>query len=279
MIGRLAVGAIALAMLLSPAAHAADPAWQGRTLRACETEDGYPPFAFMGEQGHAKGFSVDVIEAAIADTGLRLEVTFLPTKRCNAALDLGTMDLSMEDTWDASTDATWLPTDPIWDIKPALYYDHNRHPEGISVADVRTDPTHHRGCGLLGLGYGELAPGQVDDRSYRFADAITRLLRGECEFFPESVEFGLAFQFEGRRITDDPRIGWVAYPLIRHVGGPDKYRHDAKLQLYLYLRHSYPGALALIARLNQVIAAWRRTGHDREVMSHYIDLTALEGTP
>ena len=66
-------------------------------LHACEDEEGYPPFTFPGGGGHAVGFSVDLIDEALAGTGMRLDVAFLPTVRCNASVDNGSMDLSMED--------------------------------------------------------------------------------------------------------------------------------------------------------------------------------------
>jgi len=257
----------------------ADEAWAGRVLHACEDEEGYPPFTFPGGGGHAVGFSVDLIDEALAGTGMRLDVAFLPTVRCNASVDNGSMDLSMEDFWDPDFATRWRPTDAIYDGTFVLYYDRSRHPDGLVLADVLAHPDQHRGCGLLGEIYDDFPPGQIDGREHLYAEVFERVLTGACEFYPDLLEFGAAYRLNGRRLLKDGRIGYVVYPLPSRPGQPQRYDAGDKQPLYLYLRHDFPEGDALIARVNDTVARWRRTGKTAEVMARYVDLRPFTTAP
>jgi hypothetical protein len=128
---------------------------------------------------------------------------------------------------------------------------------------------------MLGFTYSGFAAGQIDDHSYHYADEFNRMLRGACSFTDEYLEFGAAFELHGRRLLDDPRIGWVVHPLPRRSFLPPKYDPGDKEQFFLYLRRSYPDAEALVNRINETIARWRSTGRGREVLSRYIDLDRI----
>ncbi len=261
---------VLLAFLASAVAARADGSWQGRALHGCEATEGYPPFTFPGPDKQPRGYSVDLLNAALAGTGMRLEVAFLPTKRCSAGLDDGTLDLSMEDSWNPEFAGRWLPSDVTWQGTDVLFFDRSRHPQGISAADVIAHPKDHPGCGLLGGTYGGFGPDQIDDRAYQFANAFNRLLAGDCEFFPELLEFGTVFVYRGQKLLDNPRIGYV----VQRV--PDPTAHDP---LYIYLRRGFPDAPSFMARINDTIIRWRATGEDRATMAKYIDLSVLPKDP
>jgi ABC-type amino acid transport substrate-binding protein len=257
----------------------ADEPWQGRVLHACEDEEGYPPFTFPDGNGHTIGFSVDVINDALVGSGMRLEVAFLPTVRCNASLDNGSMDLSMEDYWNPDFTARWRVTDAIYDGTFVLFYDRSRHPGGLVLADVLAHPEQHHGCGLLGEVYNDFPPGQIDGRAHVYAEAVDRVLRGDCEFFPDLLEFGAAYRVNGRRLLTASPMGYVVYPLGDRSARPQRYDPGDKQPLYLYLRHDFPEGEALIGRLNDTVARWRRSGKSAEVMAHYVDLRAVAAPP
>jgi hypothetical protein len=253
----------------------AEESWHGRVLHACEDEEGYPPFTFPGPDGAAKGFSVDLLGEALAGTGMRLDVSFLPTVRCNASVDNGSMDLSMEDFWDPDFAARWRTSDSLYDGSFVLYYDRSRHPDGLVLADVIAHPGQHRGCGLLGEVYDVFPPGQIDGREHLYAEAFDRVLDGVCEFYPDLLEFGLAYKLHGHPLLSDGRIGYVVYPIPYRPARPHRYESGDRQPLYVYLRRDFPDGEALITRINGTIARWRRTGQDTDVMGRYIDLGAL----
>jgi ABC-type amino acid transport substrate-binding protein len=259
-------------LLLAAGAARAEDAAEDRVLHACEDEEGYPPFAFAGAGGEAIGYSVDLLDEALSGTGLRLDVAFLPTIRCNASIDSGAVDLSMEDFWDAGFAARWRITDSIYDGTFGLFYSRERHPDGLVLVDVLAHPEQHHGCGLLGAVYDDFPPGQIDGREHSYADALERVLKGECAFFPDLLEFGAAYRLNGRRLLKDPRISFQPYPLPRHPDRQQRYDPGDKQSLYFYLRRDFPDGEALIARINDTIARWRRSGKTTEEMARFVDL-------
>jgi hypothetical protein len=268
---------VALSLLIGPArsARAEPPDWHGRTLAACDDEDGYPPFTIRGPGGKASGYSVDLIEEAIAGTGLRFEVTFLPTKRCTAAIETGTMAMSMEDMWNPDYAATRLTSAPIYAGLYGLYYDKTRHPEGLSGADVLTHPERHHGCGVLGEDYLEFAPGQLDLRAHWIGDAFARVAHGDCEFYPDVIELGGAYPWQGKTIFADPRFGFAVLHLPADTKVPAAYVADDRQKLYFYIRSDVQDGALLIRRIDDTVRRWHATGHDIEVLGHYVDLKAL----
>jgi hypothetical protein len=182
----------------------------------------------------------------------------------------------MEDVWTPDYAAHWQPTAAIWDATDAVYFDRTRFPTGLSIEALRAHPMEHRGCGLYGAPYDQFAEGQVDTRSYLFADAFRRMLLGHCEFVPELLEFGAAYRLGGHVLTDHPRIGVARLPLSPRPDMPEKFTPDGRYPLYIYLRKGFPDSRGLVERLNATIASWHRTGKDRAVMSRYIDLALLE---
>jgi hypothetical protein len=269
----------ALLLAVTAAAGAAEPDWHGVVLRTCETTGGYPPFAFPADDGHAQGFSVDLLNEAIAGTDLRIDVAFLPNRRCDNDIDQGRMDLSMEETWDPDVASRWLPTDAIYEVTMVMFYDRLRHPEGLTADAIRAQPQKYHGCGILGFTYQDFPPGQVDDRSYKYADAFGRMLQGGCDFVPDYLEFGAAYRLRGKPLFADPRVAWARYPLLNRPAIPTKYPFGDKAPFFFYLRPGFPHARELIGRINDTIASWRRTGHDREVLGRYIDPAFIGGKP
>ncbi len=264
-------------MLLLAVSGAAHAAGSGGVLHGCESADGYPPFTFFEQDRKPRGYTVDLLKAALEGTGFTLDVQFLPSRRCDAAMDAGLMDLDMEDPWTEDYAAGWLISSAIWEATDALFYDRTRFPSGLSFDEIRLHPEQHHGCGRFADLYDEFAAGQIDTRSYTFEGTFTSLLRGACEFVPETVEFGAAYRFKGQKLLEDGRIGFLSVPLEPEPAAPLKHTADGRYPFYIYLRHDLPGAPALLVRLNQTIASWRTTGHDHEVMGKYIDLTLLKG--
>lgn len=264
-------------LLLAPAVvSAAGPAWQGGTLRACEAEDGYPPFTFRAADGHAAGFSIDLLKAALAGTGTRVDVAFIPNKRCTAEMDSGEMDIDLDSSWDASVVGRWLASDSIWEATYVLYYDKSRFPAGLTAAQVKAEPERYRGCGLTGDVYNGFAPGQVDDRSHQSKDLFSRLFAGGCAFVPDYIEFGAAYRLRGRPLLAEPRLGWSRYPMPDRPELPRAYEPGDREPIFYYVRGSLPGVADLLARINAVDAAWRRDGRLRQAMSRYIDLAVVD---
>lgn len=271
--------ALLLVLLVAAGPVRAQEQWHGRVLHVCEDEEGYPPFTFAGPDGAAQGYSVDLLGEALQGTGMRLDIVFLPTVRCNASVDNGSMDLSMEDFWDPDFAARWHITDSLYDGTFVLYYDRQRHPDGLELADVTAHPERHRGCGLLGEVYDVFPPGQIDGREHLYAEAFGRVMSGACEFYPDLLEFGLAYRLNGQKLLADGRIGYIRYPVPPRPARPDRYPPGDKQPLYFYLRRDFAEGDALIQRINGTIARWRRTGQDQTVLGHYIDLAALPGAP
>ncbi len=269
-----------LLLLLAIAGPAcAQEQWQGRVLHACEDEEGYPPFTYIEPDGVAKGYAVELINEALAGTGMRLDLSFLPMVRCNASIDNGTMDFSMEDFWDPDLAARWRASDSLYDGTFVLYYDRQRHPDGLSAADVAAHPGEHRGCGLLGETYETFPPGQIDSRAHLYSDAFDRVLSGVCEFYPDQLEFGLAYKLHGKPLLADGRVGYVPYPVPTRPARHDRHPMNGKQPMYFYLRAGFPDGEALIRRIDETIARWRQTGQDRVVMGRYIDLSAVPALP
>jgi hypothetical protein len=253
--------------------------WQGRVLHACEDEEGYPPFTYAEPEDGAKGYAVELMNEALAGTGMRLDLSFLPMARCNASLDNGTMDFSMEDYWDPDMAKRWLLSDSLYDGTFVLFYDRQRHPDGISPAEVVAHPGDHRGCGLLGESYEIFPPGQIYSRAHLYSEAFDHVLSGMCEFAPDQLEFGLAYKLHGKKLLGDGRMGYVLFPVPKLPARPDRYPANGKQPMYFYLRPDFPDAEALIRRIDDTIARWRATGRDRAVMGRYIDLSAVPAAP
>jgi hypothetical protein len=252
----------------------------GQILHACENEEGYPPFTFRGPDGRPQGYSVDLLTEAIAGSGLTLDVSFLPPRRCSMHIDSGQLDLFMEETWVADQATRWLPSDAAYEATQVLFYDRARYPGGLPASEVLARPDQYPGCGLLGFVYAGFPQGQIRDWVHHYADAFPHLLHGDCAFFPEYLEFGAAFRLEGRPILDDPRFGWVINPQSRHpelrLGLPPQYRAGDKSPFFFYLRRDFPSAETLIARIDATIGRWRQGGREREELARYIDVSILD---
>jgi len=254
----------------------AGEAWQGRAIHGCDVEEGYRPFTYYEQDRQPRGYDVDLMREAIEGTGLRLEVRFLPPKRCASAVDSGEMDLDMADPWSDALAEAWLVSHPIWHTTDALFYDRTRFPGGLTVAEIRAHPAAHPGCGIFGYPYEDFPKGEIDTSAYTYDTAFTRMLSGHCEFVVEALEFGLEYRYRGRRLLEDPRLAVVTLPLRPQPGAPQKVDPDGRFPYYIYLRRTFPDAPALLARIDATIALWQRTGKDREVMARYLDLARLE---
>jgi hypothetical protein len=238
-------------------------------LQACEDEEGYPPFTFLGRDGKAHGYSVDLIEAALSGTGIRLEVTFLPTRRCTAAIDDGSMNAWTEEFWHADYARRWLASDSIYEGTYVLYYARARFPGGLSAAEVLARPDAFPGCGLLGETYDGFPEQQMQVRPHRYSDTFNALFGGRCAFFPELLEFGGAFRLGTTRVIDDPRVGWAVYHLPKRPELPQAYPPGDKEPLYVYIDRRFPRSQDLIRRIDDTVALWRRTGREAEEMARY----------
>jgi ABC-type amino acid transport substrate-binding protein len=257
--------------LAAPSGAAADPEpdWEGRVLHACETEEGYPPFTFRGADGHTVGYSVDLVEAAIRGSGLRLDVAFLPAKRCTAETASGQLDMVLEDNWESNLGDRFLVSDAIYDVTYAIFFDRNRFPQGLTIDQIAGGPARYHGCGILGEHYALLRPGQITMELHHYDTAFTALLSGRCDFFPDTLEHAAAFQLNGRRLLDESRFGWVAVDLPPRPNLLLTYDPGPKDPFFLFVRRDFPGAPALVARINATIKQWRQGKETSRVMALY----------
>jgi hypothetical protein len=260
---------------LAGAPGRAEPGWQGMTLKACDDEDGYPPFTIHEADGKATGYSVDLMNEALAGTGLGFSISFLPTRRCTLAINSGAMHMSMEDMWNPDYAAHRLVTAPIYVGLYGLYYDRTRFPRGLSSEDVIAHPERHPGCGTLGEDYLEFAPGQLDTNAHWIGDALDRIVAGKCQFYPDIIELGGAYRWRGRPIFADPRFGFAVMHLPPGTKVPPEYLTGDRQSLYFYIRADFPSGPALIERIDQTVKRWQSTGRDVEVLSRYVDLKLL----
>jgi ABC-type amino acid transport substrate-binding protein len=272
---RAAAGAL-LVLALAPGCigpvrkAAADEAWHGRMLRACENEEGFPPFTIPGEGGKSSGYSVDLVDSAITGSGMALELAFMPAKRCSSLAASGVLDMVMEDNAASGLDQRFLASDSIYATTYVLLYDRTRFPEGLSPAAILADPASFPGCGMWGEGYGGLPADLLPTQLHLYSSAYAALLSGRCAFFPDQLEHSAVFRLNGAAILDDPRIGWVPGPSDDTTDLPPGPGSSRREKLFLFLRRDFPAGAALIDRINQTIRLWQRTGKDEQVMEHYL---------
>jgi hypothetical protein len=259
-----------IATLTTGPARSADAPAVPDVLHACESEEGYPPFAFRGRDGKPAGYSVDLVNEALDGSGIRLDVTFMPPRRCSTAAEEGGQDMVMEDNWSSNLGERFLVSDSIYDATMVLIYDRNRYPRGLTAEEITGDPQHFPGCGILGEHYAGLDPGQIALEVHRYANAYAVLESGRCSFFPEMLEHAEVYRFEGQPIIGGARFGSVTIDLPPRPNLLLTYDPGTKDPLFLFVRRGYGFARPLVLRLNKVVERWRKSGEEARVMARYL---------
>ncbi len=238
-----------------------------RTLRICEDDAQWPPFLYYGRTGdsadrHVVGVSVDVLNRILGPKGITYEVDFVPWKRCQAMLVVGSYDLAANASYSDERARTYRLSQPYYWLHSYYYYSRRQHPQGLKV-DSLADLKHHRVCGLLGDNYATygLQPADMDLLPHSYTQMIEKLHLGRCDLFIEKREIIAGF------VATDPAMARaVNDPDL--VGVPMDFVPATPFHFMVSPAPSWGPALVEV--LNDGIADLQQSGELSRIMDRYI---------
>ncbi|GAB3242193.1 substrate-binding periplasmic protein [Chitinimonas naiadis] len=171
------------------------PLYAETLVQACGGEVEWVPSSYFKRQdgkktGEIAGYSPDVLNAALAESGYRVEITLLPWTRCQREVQDGLrFQLAMGVQYSEERARLYRLSAPYLRFQPAYFYRRDRFPQGLDIQHL-SQLGSYRVCGLLGYNYAftGLRPEQIDTGALDYAAALGKLALGRCDMLIETLE-------------------------------------------------------------------------------------------
>lgn len=266
--------ACALLGAASASANAPSPLAPGQTLRVCDDVNEWPPYAYFERVNgrpseRVTGFTVELLRRMADRHGLRVQVDMLPWKRCLEAVRTGEMLLLLNAIRTPDRERDYWLSSPIYDTRLLVLWSHRTRPEGLALR-TQADLLPLRIGALQGYSYSQLD--QIPDGrlvrapNYHSLLQMLHLGRVDVALVNEGVMLGHAAlgnpAFSGDK---DLRIGALS------DREPSRF--------YMMATRAKPEGKALIALINQELAALDRLGELNRLRDVFLRPLALSPAP
>ena len=190
-------------------------------------------------------FSLDMLEAAAAQMGLKVRFIIEPWSRCMRAVEAGEIDFALGAYYSEERARRFAYSVAYSRATPQVFYLRS-HPVQINAA---ADLHRYRGCGLLGSSYEHygLQAKELDLGVNTYDKMIGKLKIGRCDFFVEELEVVAGYKYVD--------MDYLANPELMHAPVPGVTAPAAHLIAGL----NTPGA-ALMPQLDQALLELVRSG-------------------
>lgn len=244
----------------------AQTAGAGEVVRACGGDAEWVPSSFFQRSsrgvktGQVVGYSPDVLRAALAGKGYRIEVELLPWARCLKEVAAGhRYQVAMALIFSPSRSKEYQFTDTYQTFHPGYFYWRSHKPGGLPLASA-TALADFKVCGLHGFNYAYsgLPADRIDSGAVNYTSLALKLAAGRCDVGLEMQEV----------LSGHLRLGEIGMPTNALAWAP---LPDTPPVLAAFgVGRRVPQADQLVADLNAGIRRLQGSGGLEKLLAGYI---------